>query len=265
MKFGHATHPRRDIVPEIDWAAEHGFDFVELFLEPDEGAIERVDAAAIRAALDRCALGTMGHLACYLPIGSPLVQLRRAAGEIAIEYLRVFSELAVPAVTIHANWPSGMFTVDEGLAWQHETLNTVLDACRDLGVQLLYEPVTTAADDPEILWELFDAFPDLMCNLDTGHANLCGREPPDMIRALGPRIAHMHVHDNNGNSDLHLPPGTGNIDWEETFAALREAGYNGTMTLEIFSRDRDYLLLAKRKIERLANSPVSSDVESASE
>jgi sugar phosphate isomerase/epimerase len=33
--------------------------------------------------------------------------------------------------------------------------------------------------------------------------------------------------------------------------ALKSVGYDGTTTLEVFSRDKDYVLLAKRKIEQL--------------
>jgi len=32
---------------------------------------------------------------------------------------------------------------------------------------------------------------------------------------------------------------------------LKERGYEGTLTLEIFSRDREYLLISKGKIEKL--------------
>lgn len=52
MKIGYATHPRRKIRAETDWAARNEFDFVELFLEPDEGAIERIEPAEVRQALD---------------------------------------------------------------------------------------------------------------------------------------------------------------------------------------------------------------------
>ncbi len=72
-----------------------------------------------------------------------------------------------------------------------------------------------------------------------------------MIRQFGDRLHHLHVHDNKGQSDRHLPPGTGTINWREVVRALREVGYDETMTLEVFVPDRDYVLLAKRKMEAL--------------
>jgi sugar phosphate isomerase/epimerase len=44
--------------------------------------------------------------------------------------------------------------------------------------------------------------------------------------------------------------GCGNIDWERTLKCLKKY-YDGTITLEVFSRDRDYVLLTKEKLARL--------------
>lgn len=44
--------------------------------------------------------------------------------------------------------------------------------------------------------------------------------------------------------------GTGNIDWEKLIKLLKKY-YNGTITLEIFSKDKDYVLLSKDKLREL--------------
>jgi sugar phosphate isomerase/epimerase len=57
----------------------------------------------------------------------------------------------------------------------------------------------------------------------------------------------VHVSDNRGGEgDLHLPLGAGNIDWRSAIRALKRAGYDGTVTLEVFSREREYLRASKR-------------------
>ena len=249
MRIGFPNHPRRDVLEEIAWIGEHGFDFVDLFLEPDRAAIEVIDVKAIRAALTERGLMGPGHLAWYLPIASPLPQLRRAAVQTALEYLHVFAEIGVSAVTVHAHWPPHLFPATEGLKWQIESLRTLLAAAKELPVELMYEPIDTEHDTPEHIRAVLEALPELGCHLDLGHSNVHGRSPAPMIRRFGPRLRHLHVHDNNGREDLHLPPGAGVINWSEIAAALREIGYDRTATLEVFSRDRDYVLLAKRKFE----------------
>ena len=251
MKLGHPNHPRRDVTAEIEWAAGNGFDFIDLFLEPDKAAIENVDPAAIRDTLAKHKLDVLGHLAWYLPIGSPMQQLRKAAVDIAIEHLRVFAEVGVPAASVHADWPSGLFSAEEGMAWQIESLRTIVRAAEDMGLGLMFEPVTTELDSPENIETILDAVPGLICHIDTGHSNLCGRRPEEVLEYFGNRVQHIHVSDNNGLSDLHLPPGTGNIDWDAVFAVLKKIGYDRTLTVEVFSDNRDYVLLSKRIIEQL--------------
>jgi sugar phosphate isomerase/epimerase len=56
------------------------------------------------------------------------------------------------------------------------------------------------------------------------------------------------VSDNYGKEDQHLPIGAGIIDFSKVVKALKGIGYNDTITLEVFSRDRDYLKMSKKKM-----------------
>ncbi len=74
------------------------------------------------------------------------------------------------------------------------------------------------------------------CNcLDVGHMNIHHINPADTVRKLGDRMELMHVHDNNGNTDQHLPIGLGIIDWEDFASALKEINYKGVLSLEVSS------------------------------
>ena len=68
--------------------------------------------------------------------------------------------------------------------------------------------------------------------LDLGHAGLVGEDPAQMIRALGPYLGALHIHDNDYVKDLHLIPGHGQMDWNAIHQALKEVGYQGHYTLE---------------------------------
>ncbi len=251
MKLGFATHPRRDILEEIEWIGRSGFGFADLFLEPDRNVPERLDPEQIRAALDRLGLDAVGHLPWYLPIGSPLPQLRTAAIDIAREYVSVLAQIGAPAVTIHSHWPPGLFQAKEGVGWQIESLRALLSIADRMHIQLMYEPVGAPHDIPDNTAAVLEALPGLRCHLDLGHANLYGLKPVQWIQRLAGRLHHLHLHDNHGDQDRHLPPGTGTINWEAVIKALKAAGYDRTITLEVFSPDRDYVLLAKQKIETL--------------
>jgi D-psicose/D-tagatose/L-ribulose 3-epimerase len=66
---------------------------------------------------------------------------------------------------------------------------------------------------------------------DTFHANI---EEADAVAAILPalrRIAHVHLSENDRGV-----PGRGHVPWAATFGALKQAGYDGWLTIEAFSR-----------------------------
>jgi sugar phosphate isomerase/epimerase len=190
-------------------------------------------------------------MAWYLPIGSPMRELRVAAVSIASRHLAVFAEVGAKEVTAHSNWPPRMFSEEEGVAWQVESLAKIAGVAARLGIRVMYEPVGTSGDHAANVRRVLDAVPSLLCHLDTGHCNLNGRSPEEMIRFMGDRLFHLHVHDNNGDWDHHLPPGTGRINWREVIRALRDVGYDRTMTIEVFSPDSEYVVLSLKRMREL--------------
>lgn len=69
--------------------------------------------------------------------------------------------------------------------------------------------------------------------LDIGHANIWEKPPEESIKKLGETIIATHISDNDGNSDLHLPPGDGIIDWAKIVGNFREINYSQNFTFEI--------------------------------
>ena len=72
---------------------------------------------------------------------------------------------------------------------------------------------------------------------DAGHANIA-RDPVGILRAMGPRLWGVHLHDNDGHEDGHYLPGMGTVPFEDVARTLAEIGFPGTFMLEIY-RDTD--------------------------
>ncbi len=253
MQIGFPTNPRKNIVEEIEWIGKNNFDFVDLFLEEDKAVPSRIRIEEIKSVIEKYGLGTIGHTAWYLPLGSPISSIREAAVKETIKYFKVFSNLGVKYVTIHANWPGGLFSAEEGIKFQTESLKKLVREAEFYGLELMYEPIDSPYDTVENVSAILKRVPELFLHLDIGHANLFGRKPQEFIERLHEKLRHVHLHDNARNKDLHLPPGCGNIKWEETLRTLKKY-YDGTITLEVFSQDKDYVLLAKNKLRRLWDS-----------
>ena len=65
-------------------------------------------------------------------------------------------------------------------------------------------------------------------------------------------MKHVHLHDNNGGAaDLHLPLGVGTMDVAKQLGFLKQSGYDGTITLEVFAEDKHYLEYSRDTLRRL--------------
>lgn len=72
-----------------------------------------------------------------------------------------------------------------------------------------------------------------MC-LDVGHAAV-NKNVEELLRLLRADIVHLHVHDNHGQRDEHLPIGRGTIDFAPLAALL--AGFDGMAIAEVVWAD----------------------------
>jgi sugar phosphate isomerase/epimerase len=52
---------------------------------------------------------------------------------------------------------------------------------------------------------------------------------------MGPRLKHVHLHDNHGQSDQHLPVGKGSIDFDPFFEALNKYVPEATVSIEVIA------------------------------
>lgn len=86
--------------------------------------------------------------------------------------------------------------------------------------------------------------------LDAGHFNISARKNllgvsriEDFFEKLPFKIFELHMHDNDGDVDLHLPMGSGNADFKRIVGAAKSAG--------AFDRDTVFTLEVKPKLKNL--------------
>ncbi len=73
--------------------------------------------------------------------------------------------------------------------------------------------------------------------LDLSHSSTAGGDPVAMAKALGTRLAHVHIADGSGSAkDEHLIPGRGTQPCKEFLAAVATSGFDGEIVVEINTR-----------------------------
>ena len=105
---------------------------------------------------------------------------------------------------------------------------------KPLGITVLIENIPNELATPEKLVELITSahFADVGVCFDLGHAHMLGGVEP-AFRTLVPLIRSTHVHDNDGNTDAHLWPADGTIDWPQARELLESAPHHPPFLLEV--------------------------------
>jgi sugar phosphate isomerase/epimerase len=164
---------------------------------------------------------------------------RRIRVEHTKRALTLARELGAPCITTEPGGP-----VEPGGSWRAalerfvEELQPVTEHAEREGVLLLVEP------EPGLLIETADQFLELMqhvdspavgLNFDIGHAFCVGDDPAATIPRVASYVRHFHLEDIAATRvHQHLIPGEGAIDFAAALRAVRDIGYDGWVTVELY-------------------------------
>ena len=237
--------PLSDVIRD---AADDGFAVLDFPLHAVPFLADGEDwRAPIREALDAAdALGVRfgyAHLPFDFPAEDDTAGWERFDRRVR-RAIEAAAALGVGQAAIHGHCPPRPnYSYDRSFAHVCGFLAPYAALAREAGVGLCVENMIKRAmthlrrfgETPEDILAAADALDIGVC-LDTGHANCSGLDVADAVRKLGPRLRMVHINDNLGLGDDHLPPFLGNADWRAIFAALRECGYPGDCNFEVNTR-----------------------------
>lgn len=182
--------------------------------------------------------------------GSPEPLIREATAKRfsqvmdAAEILRPVSMVFHPG---YDRWRQGE-SQKEWLGYALETFRPVLDRALKIGTAIAVENIFET--EPSTLKGLLDAVdsPSFRHCFDVGHWNLFKTVGMDeWFSVLGPYIAHVHVHDNNGLRDDHMPLGDGSIDFDLYFRLMKQYAPDAIYAIEAHDREKVELALERLK------------------
>ena len=91
-------------------------------------------------------------------------------------------------------------------------------------------------EDPHVFADVIGGIesPKIKCCFDIGHAYVFSPVPLDTwVKVLGSKIGHVHINDNDGKNDSHMPLGKGSMSPAETIHSVKKyAGENVPFVLE---------------------------------
>jgi len=171
--------------------------------------------------------------------------LDRRVREVTVERLRQVFDL-VPcfrprSVVCHAAFDERYYVSHEQqwLENSKETWSGLMEMIADEGTQVALENVyENSSRSLGLLLGALGESHNICCCFDTGHFNAFSRSSlEEWMDALGSRIGQIHLHDNRGSVDEHLPVGEGTFPFQRFFGLLQQKGVRPIVTLEPHTRE----------------------------
>jgi D-psicose/D-tagatose/L-ribulose 3-epimerase len=226
-------------VDEFDYARLVGFDLIEVCIEdPAQLSTGSLIEASERTGLPVSICGAFGP---DRDVSHEDAEKRKQG----VDYLKLCIDFAQAVGSPHVAGPMYSATGKTRLlspeertqqrSWAAESLKEVADYGAERGVLLAIEPLNRFETDMVNTVEQGLALLDLIDRdnagfmLDTFHMNIEEKHIGDAIRAAGDKVFHFQASENDRGT-----PGTGNVAWAETWKALDDIGYDGTIVIESF-------------------------------
>jgi len=197
----------------------------------------------IVALLDRFEMVVPNFIPAQFRYPSILCSLNETIRRDSVQYIQDAVDnalrLRAPSVSLCPGMTLFGEDLDRGWGQLRKSIVELLDYTEGTDLVLLIEPahqaestlILTVADGLRMIEEVGSERLGIL--LDTGHANVNGENLAKVVASLRDVPFHVHIDDNHGDSDAHLIPGDGKIDFAPFARALQTVNYQGFVSAEL--------------------------------
>lgn len=252
MIFGYSTNAfvKFSLLESLAKIAGLGFKGVEIMGDrphlypPDFGP---ADMGAVKATLNqyRLKITNLNSFTLfavgdtYLPSWiEPEKERREIRIQHTLDCLQVAADLGCPNISVPPGGPLNNLSRETAIKLFHQGLEAVIPRAEELKVQILVEP------EPDLLLENTPEFKAFIkdvrstavgLNFDIGHFFCAGENPAAAFEELFEWVGHVHIEDIAADrTHNHLIAGLGAIGFLEIFQTMKNLGYRGDISLELY-------------------------------
>ena len=269
-RFGvstHLYHEQRLERQHLTEIAEHGFDAVEVFATRSH--FDYHDEEAIRTLKDWLAETHLELHSVHAPITDVFADgrarrmfstatrdtdARKAALHETAAALEIAKTIPFKFLVVHLGVPVAQQPDSPAVSRDDNFRDAAIRSIEEIhrmaeplhvtvALEVMGNPLSTAPALVDILERTFDGA-DLGICMDVGHAHMLG-DAAEAIETTSEYLVTTHVHDNRRQSDDHLVPFQGNLNWAGAMMAFEKIGYDGVLMYEVKNAQSPHAVLAK--------------------
>lgn len=247
----------------MTYAARAGYDAIEIApftiakyvreISPDR-RVEIRDAAA-RTGIAISGIHWVLVQAEGMYLNHPEVQVRQRTAKYFCDLVEFCADLGGRVIVVGSpkqrNVMAGV-TLQQAWQWAADSFRDAVKRAEDRGVTICFEPlapvetnfINTAADAIRFTQQIGSK--NFKIILDVKAMCSEAKPIPQIIRESWPHFAYFHANDANLKG-----PGFGEVDFKPIAAALKEVGYDGTVSVEVFKFEEGPEVIATKSLEYL--------------
>lgn len=157
----------------------------------------------------------------------------RETREFYRQYFECAAYLGAEIVVLHGDRKTYLNGISDELYF--ERFSELAKIGREYGVTLAQENVNMfRSQRPDFIRKMKEYLGDEASFVfDIKQAVRAGCDPVEMCKAMGDRLVHVHINDNDTSHDCLLP-GRGKTDYNEILEVLKSNGYDGGFIIEVY-------------------------------
>lgn len=222
----------------IDQARRIGFDAIDIFADPLD--IDGAERELIKSTADRNGLPIVS--VCCVALG--LIDLNPSVQRFHVERVERYLDLCKAFAADNLLLVLGEYVWEQQVIppaeqWKAAVENTrlcgVYAGALGLEIAIELEPFKLSLiNSVDAMARFLDdvGLLNVLANCDISHLHLV-RAPADEVGRLKGRIAHVHLSDCDGKVHGDLPPGRGVTPIAEYLRAIRDTGFDRTVSIEL--------------------------------
>jgi sugar phosphate isomerase/epimerase len=265
MKFGICNEIFQNwkIDDAIAYAAKAGYDGIEIapftlgkyVTDVSAGERQRLSALAMRHGIEISGIHWVLVQAEGMYLNHPDLEIRRRTAQYFCDLVDSCADLSGKIIVVGSPKQRDIMAgvaPEQAWDWATDTFRQAVDRAEERAVTICFEPlapsetnfINTAEEAVTFIKQFKSRAMKII--LDVKAMSSEAKPIPQIIRESWPHFGYFHANDKNLKG-----PGFGDVDFKPIAAALREVGYDGYVSVEVFKFEEGPEMIATRSIEYL--------------